>query len=214
MGDLQRWKFELQLKLHRIHELDRQREKYATELQTAKARYEAACEELKNRDSHTAQLKKNIADVKAKLGQQKNLYEAVRTDKNLYSKNLVESLEEISEMRKKFKTMYLQIENLKEEIKEKDKNLITEHFEHQFISKETEKIKDNLERLNKLQKNSQRMVEFNQQEIKKLESTIQEAEVERQNQRKEFEAVTSERNILGTQRIRRNVELDLLYEKN
>merc|ERR1712187_357106 len=142
MGDLQRWKFELQLKLHRIHELDRQREKYATELQTAKARYEAACEELKNRDTHTAQLKKNIADVKAKLGQQKNLYEAVRTDKNLYSKNLVESLEEISEMRKKFKTMYLQIEQLKEEIKEKDKALITEHFEHQFISKETEKIRD------------------------------------------------------------------------
>merc|ERR1712187_137588 len=200
-------------KLHRIHELDKQREKYATELQNAKARYEAACEELKNRDAHTAQLKKNIADVKAKLGQQKNLYEAVRTDKNLYSKNLVESLEEISEMRKKFKTMYLQIEQLKEEIKEKDKSLITEHFEHQFISKETEKIKDNLERLNKLQKNSQRMVEFNQQEIKKLESTIQEAEVERQNQRKEFEAVTSERNILGTQLIRRNVELDLLYEK-
>merc|ERR1712048_184134 len=97
--------------------------------------------------------------------------------------------------------------------KEKDKSLITEHFEHQFISKETEKIKDNLDRLNKLQKNSQKMVEFNQQEIKKLESTIQEAEVEKQNQRKEFEAVTSERNILGTQLIRRNVELDLLYEK-
>merc|ERR1712032_1399515 len=101
----------------------------------------------------------------------------------------------------------------KEEIKEKDKALITEHFEHQFISKETEKIKDNLERLNKLQKNSQKMVEFNQQEIKKLESTIQEAEVEKQNQRKEFEAVTSERDILGTQLIRRNVELELLYEK-
>merc|ERR1712032_669060 len=101
----------------------------------------------------------------------------------------------------------------KEEIKEKDKALITEHFEHQFISKETEKIKDNLERLNKLQKNSQKMVEFNQQEIKKLESTIQEAEVEKQNQRKEFEAVTSERNILGTQLIRRNEELSLLYEK-
>merc|ERR1712048_752446 len=95
----------------------------------------------------------------------------------------------------------------------KDKAMITEHFEHQFINKETEKIKDNLDRLNKLQKNSQRMVEFNQQEIKKLESTIQEAEVEKQNQRKEFEAVTSERNILGTQLIRRNVELDLLYEK-
>jgi len=37
--------------------------------------------------------------------------------------------------------------------------------------------------------------------------------VERQNQRKEFEGVISERNILGTQLIRRNEELALLYEK-
>merc|ERR1712057_4235 len=50
-------------------------------------------------------------------------------------------------------------------------------------------------------------------EIKKLEATIQEAEVERQNQKKEFEGVISERDILGTQLIRRNDELALLYEK-
>merc|ERR1712187_678624 len=71
----------------------------------------------------------------------------------------------------------------------------------------------NLEKHNKQQQKSQKLVEMQQQEIKKLESTIQEAEVERQNQRKEFEAVTSERIILGTQLIRRNEELTLLYEK-
>jgi len=211
--DLQRWKTELQLKLFRIHELDKQREKYASELGIAKGRYEDACEELKSRDNHMAQLKRSITDVKAKLGQQKNLYEAVRTDKNLYSKNLAESLDEIAEMKTKFKVMYHQIEQLKEEIKEKDKALITEHFEHQFISKESEKTKDNLEKHSKQQKRLQQVVDLQQQEIKKLEATIQEAEVERQNQRKEFEGVISERNILGTQLIRRNEELGLLYEK-
>jgi len=211
--DLQRWKVELQLKLHRIHELDKQREKYASELSIAKGRYEDACEELRKRDNHMAQLKKNITDVKAKLGQQKNLYEAVRTDKNLYSKNLTESLEEISEMRKKFRVMYHQIEQLKEEIKEKDKAINMQHFELQFKSKDTEKTRETLEKHNKLRNKSQQVVEQNQQEIKQLEATIREAEVERQNQRKEFEAVTSERNILGTQLIRRNEELALLYEK-
>merc|ERR1711972_726827 len=171
--DLQRWKVELQLKLHRIHELDKQREKYASELSVAKERYEDACTELKKRDNYMAQLKKSIADVKAKLGQQKNLYEAVRTDKNLYSKNLSESVEEIAEMRKKFKVMYHQIEQLKEEIKEKDKALITEHFERQFINKETEKTKENLEKHVKLQKKSNQLVEHQQNEIKKLEATIQ-----------------------------------------
>merc|ERR1712203_767379 len=115
---------------------------------------------LKSRDDHAVSLKKNIADVKAKLGQQKNLYEAVRTDKNLYSENMGESLEEIAEMRKKFKVMYHQIEQLKEEIKEKDKAMITEHFDHQFIQKESDKTKDNLEKHNKQQKKSQQVVEL------------------------------------------------------
>merc|ERR1719384_1571288 len=104
--DLQRWKTELQLQKQRMHELDKQREKYDSDLRIARGRYEDACEELKKRDNHMTQLKKAIADVKAKLAQQKNLYETVRTDKNLYAKNLAESSEEISEMRTKFNTMY------------------------------------------------------------------------------------------------------------
>merc|ERR1712050_40898 len=45
------------------------------------------------------------------------------------------------------------------------------------------------------------------------ESTIQEAEQERQAQQKELEGVIGERDILGAQLIRRNEELALLYEK-
>ena len=42
---------------------------------------------------------------------------------------------------------------------------------------------------------------------------ISEAEAERLKQQKEFDIVVSERDILGTQLIRRNDELALLYEK-
>lgn len=43
------------------------------------------------------------------MKQQQNLYEAVRSDRNLYSKNLREALEEIAELRMKFKRMTQQI---------------------------------------------------------------------------------------------------------
>merc|ERR1719171_47708 len=211
--DVQRWKLELQNKLQRVHELDKQREKYSIELNLAHGKFVNASEELKNKDNQLANLKKLITDVKSKLNQQKNLHEAVRTDRNLYSKNLFESQEEIAEMKKKFKIMYHQIEQLKEEIKEKDSQLIKEHFEHHRVSKDSEKIKDNLDKATKKQKHLQQVVDQQRAEIKKLEATIQEAEVERQNQRKEYEGVSSERNILGTQLIRRNEELALLYEK-
>merc|ERR1719171_930234 len=211
--DVQRWKLELQNKLQRVHELDKQREKYSIELNTAHGKFVNASEMLKNKDNQLANLKKLITDVKSKLNQQKNLHEAVRTDRNLYSKNLFESQEEIAEMKKKFKIMYHQIEQLKEEIKEKDSQLIKEHFEHHRVSKDSEKIRDNLDKATKKQKHLQQVVDQQRAEIKKLEATIQEAEVERQNQKKEFEGVTSERDILGTQLIRRNDELALLYEK-
>jgi chromosome segregation ATPase len=144
--------------------------------------------------------------VKQKLSQQKNLYEAVKTDRNLYSKNCLESNDEIAEMKRKFRSMSHQIEALKEEIKEKDQLLIKEHFEKNKVKKSSEAISDNLKKANKRMSALQTLTDNQKQEVKRLESSIQEAEQEQQNQRKEFDQVTSERNILGTQLIRRNDE--------
>merc|ERR1712072_657349 len=109
--------------------------------------------------------------------------------------------------------MYHQIEQLKEEIKDKDSALIKEHFEHHKVQKANEDIKEKLGNAQKRMRNLTNIVETQRAEIKKLESTIQEAEQEKQSQQKEYEGVISERDILGTQLIRRNEELALLYEK-
>jgi chromosome segregation ATPase len=211
--DIARWKQDAQEFKKRIFELEKQREKYGIELSQANSKYFNALEELKRRDERLTELKKQIADVRAKLNQQKNLYDAVCTDRNLYSKNLIESNEEITEMKRKFKIMYHQIEQLKEEIKDKDSALIKEHFEHHKVQKANEDIKEKLSNAQKRMKNLTNIVETQRAEIKKLESTIQEAEQEKQSQQKEYEGVISERDILGTQLIRRNEELALLYEK-
>jgi len=211
--DIARWKQDAQEFKKRIFELEKQREKYGIELSQANSKYFNALEELKRRDERLTELKKQIADVRAKLNQQKNLYDAVCTDRNLYSKNLIESNEEITEMKRKFKIMYHQIEQLKEEIKDKDSALIKEHFEHHKVQKANEDIKEKLGNAQKRMRNLTNIVETQRTEIKKLESTIQEAEQEKQSQQKEYEGVISERDILGTQLIRRNEELALLYEK-
>ena len=46
-----------------------------------------------------------------------------------------------------------------------------------------------------------------------MKYVISEAESEKQKQRKDYEMVINERDILGTQLIKRNEELALLYEK-
>merc|ERR1712060_60022 len=111
-------------------------EKYGIELSQANAKYFSAKEELKNQ----------IANVQAKRNQQKNLYDAVCMDRNLHAKNLVESNEQIAEMRRKFKIMFHQTTALKEEIREKDNRLVRGHFKHKKVLQLNEKLKDSKEK--------------------------------------------------------------------
>lgn len=48
---------------------------------------------------------RQIADNNAELRQQQNLYEAVRSDRNLYSKNLIAAQDEILDLKRKFKIL-------------------------------------------------------------------------------------------------------------
>jgi len=46
---------------------------------------------VKTKEMKIFEYKKKIAEAETRLRQQQNLYEAVRSDRNLYSKNLIES---------------------------------------------------------------------------------------------------------------------------
>merc|ERR1719324_1612104 len=154
-----------------------------------------------------------ICLLQSKLNVQKTLYDAVCTERNLNSKNLIDHNKQIADMKQKFKLMFHQTTALKEEIREKDNQLIRGHFDHHKVASQNEKIKDLKEKAQRRMRNLTNIVETQRTEIKKLESSIQEAEQERQAQQKELEGVIGERDILGAQLIRRNEELALLYEK-
>merc|ERR1711966_256350 len=115
--------------------------------------------------------------------------------------------------RRTFTIMFHQTAALKEEIREKDNDLVKGHFKHKTVRELIEKLKTAEDKAKRREKNLKNIVETQKTQMKKLESTIQEAEQERQAQQKELEGVIGERDILGAQLIRRNEELALLYEK-
>ncbi|KAL1504201.1 hypothetical protein AB1Y20_010610 [Prymnesium parvum] len=193
--------------------LEKDGQKYGAEAADASTKWSQALEEIKVRELSIIQLQKRISEGDAKLKQQQSLYESVRSDRNLYSKNLIESQEEIAEMKRKFRIMNHQIEQLKEEIHAKDQALVKEHFERMKKEKEKENLRDQLAKIKAVQrKNEDFLAEF-KADTAKLNMVINKADQERQRQRKETEIVVNERDILGTQLIRRNEELSLLYEK-
>jgi chromosome segregation ATPase len=111
---------ELQRMRKAVSQLAKERERLGNDLGEQKINYQAATEELKMRETQLDELRKRIIQWETKLRQQQQLYEAVRSDRNHYSKGLIEAQDEIAELRKKFKIMGHQIEQLKEEIVAKD----------------------------------------------------------------------------------------------
>ena len=196
-----------------IYQLEKDREKLGGDAAESEARYKGVVEDVKLKEMQLTEMGKKVAESEQKLKQQQQLYEAVRSDRNLYSKNLIESQDEIAEMKRKFKIMNHQVEQLKEEITAKDQALVKEHFDHQKVEKQREQLKNELSKMKKLLEANAETIDSQNVELLKLTNMIQQMDAMAIQQRNEYDQVVNERDILGTQLIRRNDELALLYEK-
>lgn len=196
-----------------IRDLQEQQKKYGQEATTAHARFLQTVEELQIKHSIIEELKKKNVDLENKLKHQQNLYEAVRSDRNLYSKNLLEAQQESSVLGKKYMMMLHQISQLKEEIKVKDKQFIKEFnlFKNAEKQKKATEIKE--QAIQARIDSTKQFIKHHENQIAKLKYIIAEAQAEKQKQMKDHEMVLNERDILGAQLIKRNQELESLYEK-
>lgn len=190
-----------------------EKERYEHEADITNQQYYTALEELKLQELQLQELQNKIISDQNKLKQKQNLYEAVRSDRNLYSKQLVDSQEEINILKRKFRGMNHRIDQLKDEISVKDHSIVKEHFLHHSVDKERELVKNELTKIKKQVHSSESIIENQRVEILKLSRIIEEAELERQRQKNELAAVLSERNLLTSQVVKRNYELGVLYER-
>jgi chromosome segregation ATPase len=126
---------------------------------------------------------------------------------------LLEATEEIAELKMKFKRMTQQISQLKEEIQSKDNTIATQTYQQTKYKKENTALDGDIEKIQKQITSCDNMIKTQESDISRLKFVITEAEQEKQKQKKDYEMVINERDILGTQLIKRNEELQILYEK-
>jgi len=201
-------------KLNRIiNLLEKEQEKYGIEASQAHAKYYQTLEELKIKNNLINELQKKNTDLDAKLKHQQNLYEAVRSDRNLYSKNLLQSHEEISDLTKRYTRMSHQVDQLKDELKIKDGDLVKQDRAVQKIVRENEKNRVEKGQIEKNISNTEGVLKDQAEQISRLKYIITEAYAEKGKQQKDYDMVVNERDILGSQLIKRNQELSVLYEK-
>eukprot|EP00884_Botryococcus_braunii_P003023 jgi/Botrbrau1/12721/Bobra.67_1s0084.1 len=194
--------------------MERERDALAARVTELATKLEKMDEVEQLRDADITEQQKKIAEAEDRLKQQQKMYEAVRAERNTYSKNLIQAQDEMLDMKRKTKFLAHQIEQLKEEIGAKDVALVKEHFECSKVEKEKESLTLSVraarERLGEIEASDA----GNQAEIKKLTQIVQEAElVSVHVKRRSTIWVVGERDMLGTQLVRQNDEVALLYQK-
>ncbi|CAF1073735.1 unnamed protein product [Adineta steineri] len=211
--DITNYKDEASKQRKIILKMEKERDRYITEAGQLTNQVLALMEEVKKKELELFDQKKKIAELETRLKQQQNLYEAVRSDRNLYSKNLIESHDEIGEMKRKLKIMNHQIDQLKEEIQGKEQELVRAQADHDKVKKEKEQLIVSVEQLKREATKKEEAYANQQAEFERLNKQLSEANDERKKQLKQLQQIIAERDVLGTQLVRRNDELALLYEK-
>ncbi|KAM3134290.1 hypothetical protein pb186bvf_013575 [Paramecium bursaria] len=193
--------------------LDKEKENYALQFSQAQIKYFHSLDEIKLKDSLISEFQKKNIETEAKLKQQQNLYESVRSDRNLYSKNYTEKQQEIEESRRRYKIVNHSISQLKEEIDAKGRQLTNEHNEHKKKDKTIEEQAKTLEKYKSDIVEKENKIKSFLTQISQLHFIIKEGEQAQQKLKEQFDQVVAERDILSTQYIRRTAETELLYEK-
>ena len=197
----------------RIMNLKIEKDKKSDEANQANSKYDHLLDEIKLKDNMIAELQKKNLETEAKLKQQQSLYEAVRSDRSIYAKKLTETQEEITDIKRKYRTIMYQISQLKEEINMKDIALNNEYSNANDLKKNCISLENQNKQIDQGMKERDKNIDDFSNEIAKLQFIIKESEAQRVKLKEQYDMIVSERDILGTQLIRRNEELNLLYEK-
>ncbi|KAG7201001.1 hypothetical protein KM043_003356 [Ampulex compressa] len=178
---------------------------------SGKLRVEEYEGEVRLRQAEVRDRDKRLAEAEARSRHQQNLFENVRAERNACGKSLAEAQEEIRELESKARITDQQIEQLKEDIAGKEASLAKGEFVLGRAEKERERARQEARSARKEASDLRREIEERKREEKQLRGAIERAEAEIGRQRKDIENATSERDILGTQLVRRNDELSLQY---
>ena len=213
MNDLDKSKKDLN-ELEKVYrEVERARNKCTEENTKLKNRIDHLLEDIRLGDNRVQELQKKCVEYEKKMKMQREVYDAVRRDKNLYFKNLIETQDDLVERQNMLQFNKKEIENLKSDLKKKDDYIVdikgkNTKFEKSLKTKESEnnKLTEELDKKSK-------MCQAQEKEMEKLKINVEETSKNYNKLEGEYKKAIIDRDNLSSQLIRRNDEVSLLHEK-
>ncbi|KAJ4929733.1 hypothetical protein JOQ06_018755, partial [Pogonophryne albipinna] len=180
-----------------IQQLEKERDRNINETSSLMQKVQQKVDDVEVREMEIFDWRKKVTEAECKLKQQENLLESVVSERNLYSKNLIEA----------------QVTRLRDEITGKELALTEDQQEHKRLEKDNETLKGELQLMKLQLEETKQRVDSQKAEQLKLQKIIANADAEQIQQKKQLEQVIRERDNLVKQLLHRNDERALLYEK-
>jgi len=196
-----------------FRDMERTRNKTTEENTKLKNKVDHLLEDIRLNENRVQELQKKNAENEKKMKMQREVYDAVRRDKNLYFKNLIETQDDLVERQNLLQFNKKEIENLKSDLKKKDDYIVdikgkNTKFEKALKNKEIEnnKISNDLDEKTK-------MCQEQEKEMEKLKINVEETAKNYSKLEGEYKKAIIDRDNLSSQLIRRNDEVSILHEK-
>ncbi|KAM8899578.1 cilia- and flagella-associated protein 58 isoform 1-T1 [Spinachia spinachia] len=196
-----------------IQQVENERDRYINETSNLLQKVQQKVSDVEVRETEIYDWRKKVTEAGSKLKHQENLLESAVSERNLYSKNLIQAQEEIAEMKRKLKTMNNQVTRLRDEITGKELALTKDQQEHKRLEKDNESLKGELQLMKLKLEETKQHVDSQKAEQQTLQMIVANADAEQVQQKKQLNQVIRERDNLGKQLLQRNDERALLYEK-
>eukprot|EP01063_Lacrimia_lanifica_P022271 TRINITY_DN29915_c0_g1_i1.p1 TRINITY_DN29915_c0_g1~~TRINITY_DN29915_c0_g1_i1.p1 ORF type:complete len:968 (+),score=513.92 TRINITY_DN29915_c0_g1_i1:108-3011(+) len=189
------------------------RENRSREASKNLAKVTAAKDELKVKIVVIKELQKRNAELKTRLDQITEMYSVVKRERSNKAAMIQSASQSMSETQEKIKILENELEVLRRESQNKDKELIKIRRELHDEKTNCENLRVESNKKSNEYKQKKKQIEEQRSQILKLNTVINLTEEEMLSLKRKYEEAVENRNFTGIQLIDRNDELCILYEK-
>lgn len=169
-------------------------------------------EELLLKDNTITELQRKINEYETKLKNQQKMYENVRNDRNKYSKSLVETQDEVAEIKKKLNITNDKITQLREDLELKEKLIGEELTKFRELEKQYKNVEKKNSALRRNKDNFDMVAKSLINQFHKFKNNRKVCTDEINEIQESYNKVIIERDILITKLVQKNDEIALINE--
>jgi chromosome segregation ATPase len=198
---------------NKLNSLEKSYEKIINELAQEKHIVEKEQSIVKIKDIEIQDIKRDVENWKQKCADESKSLKSMKVERDKVLRNLKISNEEIASLQNKLSISGNEILSLQKELGLRDSQIVKEHFEKKQEKVKKEQVSSELCRVKEHTSNQDAIIRKQELDVQTLHSSLKKADEQALEQKKEYDQIVSERDILAMQLIRRNDELALLHEK-